>query len=95
MEPLKAHLFICTNSPNKEGKCGNKNSEDLRAQVKDLCKKQPWSKEVRINASGCLGQCERGISAVLYPEGRWFLDLKATDAEILFKAVKETAEKHK
>jgi (2Fe-2S) ferredoxin len=56
---------------------------------------EPWSKEVRVNASGCLGHCERGISAVLYPQGEWFFDLTDSSTDLLFAAVKAAVEKSK
>ena len=85
MTGYKTHLFICTNSPDKEGKCGSTGSENMRRDLKEQCKNE-FGKEVRVNASGCLGYCEHGIAAVIYPEGDWMLDLKATDgAKILEK----------
>ena len=27
---------------------------------------------IRVQKSGCLSQCERGISCVVYPEGVWY-----------------------
>ncbi|MBX9767538.1 MAG: (2Fe-2S) ferredoxin domain-containing protein [Bdellovibrionales bacterium] len=80
------HLFICTNT--REGKecCSAKGAEALRAEVKDLCKKNGW-KGVRVNASGCLGHCERGIAAVLYPAGEWLVELGPEDADKLVGAV--------
>lgn len=76
---MKCHLFICTNSPNKPNKCGSKNAELLRQKIKDTCKEKysaESASEIRINSAGCLGQCERGIAAVLYPKDQWFYDLK-------------------
>ena len=87
MTEYKAHLFICTNSPDKEGKCGHKNSEDMRRQIKERCSKE-FGKTVRINSSGCLGFCEKGISAVLYPQGKWFFNLTSNDSEKLYQEVK-------
>lgn len=92
---MKAHLFICTNGKDMQGKCGHKNSETLRKQLKETCSKQPWAKEVRINAAGCLGQCENGIAAVLYPQGIWKTNLKETDHDLLFNLVKDSLEKDK
>lgn len=89
MSKFKAHLFVCTNSPDKEGKCGHKNSELLRRQVKELASKQAWAKDVRINSAGCLGFCEHGIAAVLYPQNEWLLDLKESDSEKLLSLVAE------
>ena len=99
MSEFKAHVFVCTNSPDKEGRCGHKNAEKLRRDIKDLCKKENWSTDVRINSAGCLGHCERGIAAVIYPQNQWFFDLQESDSEKVFIAVasalNELAEKHK
>ena len=27
---------------------------------------------IRVQKAGCLGQCEQGISCVVYPEGVWY-----------------------
>lgn len=91
MPELKSHLFVCTNMPETKGRCGHLNSEAMRRELKERCKGQEWGKDVRINASGCLGHCERGIAAVLYPQGEWFFDLTNKDEETLFKAVEATA----
>lgn len=87
---FKTHLFVCTNSPDKPGKCGHKNAEDLRRRLKERCK-GPFGKEVRVNAAGCLGHCENGIAAVIYPEAKWFLNLEnsTTDEDRLFEAVSQ------
>lgn len=91
----KAHLFICTHSRDKGESCGEKGSADLRDTVKKACKKFPGT---RVNAAGCLGQCERGIASVLYSSDpvppRWFLELKADDSEKLIAVVKKHMSEH-
>lgn len=74
----KVHLFICTNQRDKGACCAGRGSAQLRDAVKKRCKQVLGEKavDVRVNASGCLGHCEKGIVAVLYPEGKWFFDLK-------------------
>lgn len=74
-----AHLFICTNrKPDGKPSCAPKNSEALRDRVKSAASKlseaQPGRK-IRVNASGCLGQCSKGIAAVCYPKGEWLVEL--------------------
>jgi (2Fe-2S) ferredoxin len=86
MTGYKNHLFICTNAPDKEGKCGSKGSEALRQDIKKTCQ-QAFGKEVRVNASGCLGYCEQGIAAVLYPSGKWLLGLKDTDQNTILDLI--------
>lgn len=84
-----AHLFICTNT--KEGRecCAAKGASQLRDALKTVSKDptKGWVGRVRVNNSGCLGPCERGINAVLYPQGQWFHNLKSTDAQVLIDAV--------
>lgn len=90
----KAHLFICTNGTGlgpdgkgMPGKCGAKNAEGLWQQVKAEARKAPWASEVRINKSGCLGQCERGIACVIYPQNEWHLDQTENSAADLLREV--------
>lgn len=94
MTGYKTHLFICTNAPNKEGKCGSKGAEDLRRDVKEICKDK-FGKDVRVNASGCLGYCERGIAAVVYPAGEWLFDLNKKDVDALVHKVEDHQKKLK
>lgn len=89
----KTHVFICTNSPDKKGKCGHEGSEDLRRNLKDRCKDAFGKDAVRVNSAGCLGQCERGIAAVIYPEGRWLLDLKKNDEDAIFEEIRKCVER--
>ncbi len=79
MSKFNCHLFICTNGIDREGKCGHKGSEELRQKIKNEFAVESKDKKVRVNASGCLGFCEQGIAAVIYPQGEWFLELKNSD----------------
>ena len=60
----------------------------MRRQVKEACSKE-YGKSVRVNASGCLGYCEHGIAAVVYPAGEWLLDLEKTDGPKLVDLVRK------
>lgn len=88
VKTFEAHLFICTNRRENGECCASKGSEELREKLKKTAKAR-WGKRVRVNAAGCLGHCERGIAAVLYPEGRWFVDLKKDDVEPLERALEQ------
>ena len=91
MVGYKSHLFVCTNSPDREGKCGSKGAEKLRMEMKEKCR-EAFGKDVRVSGSGCLGYCEQGIAAVIYPKTDWHLNLQNTDGEELFAAVKKSLE---
>jgi predicted metal-binding protein len=72
----KTHVFVCTNTRQSGQSCGPQGGAALRDTLKARCKAHPDLKAVRINAAACLGQCERGVAAVIYPAGEWHLDLK-------------------
>lgn len=81
-KPYHTHLFICTNGqPDQPGKCAHKGSLDLLQNVKKNA--MDLGPGLRINRSGCLGQCEKGITAVLYPQGQWFYQLNKDDDSTL------------
>jgi (2Fe-2S) ferredoxin len=72
---FKYHMFFCTNQRNDGAKC----CEDAQAsQMRDYAKQRVKdlglnaAGGVRINNAGCLGLCEKGPVAVIYPEGVWY-----------------------
>ncbi len=68
------HVFCCTNrraDDHKRGSCAAKDSEKLRDYMKARAKELGIA-ETRINAAGCLDQCEQGPVMVIYPEGVWY-----------------------
>lgn len=89
---LEAHLFICTNQKGAGENCGSKDSQKLRDGLKNWAKEThpEWKGRVRVNSSGCLGHCKRGITAVLYPEARWFTQLKQDDHALLAQALTDS-----
>ena len=87
----KAHLFICTHLRESDDECcGSKGAEDLRLEIKELAKKRWTNGEVKVSRSGCLGQCNRGISAVLYPQGKWLVEINSKDSSNLLKELEKS-----
>lgn len=94
MSELKAHLFVCTsctyNRPD-----GTESSPDeahrMRKNLKNRARELYSKKEVRVSASTCLGECDHGIAAVMYPKGEWHLRLKPSDEDKLFTSLTEEA----
>lgn len=91
---LDAHLFVCTNTKQNGASCGAKGSAELRDQLKEWAAKDhpEWRGRVRVNASGCLGQCARGIAAVLYPQGKWMTGLVKDDGAQLQRILAEAVD---
>lgn len=92
---LDAHLFVCTNTKALGKSCGASNSAVLRDQVKKICQDpaRGWHGRVRINASGCLGRCEKGITAVLYPHGKWLENLQSDSTTPVLEILSEALDK--
>jgi len=79
--PFKYHVFFCTNiRENGESACGQHNSQEMRDYAKQLCKEKNLH-TVRINQSGCLGRCEFGPVAVVYPENTWYTFVDKEDID--------------
>lgn len=92
-QALDVHLFVCTNRKERGDCCAARGGGELRDAAKTLAAQTPeWKGRVRVNASGCLGHCERGIAAVVYPQARWFTELSSTDAPRLVEAIREAIE---
>ncbi len=77
------HIFICTNvRPELAGaSCGRSRSNELLFRLRQLAMEMGIIDRVRINATDCLGPCEKGPTAVVYPEGHWYAGLQPEDAE--------------
>jgi len=91
---LTAHLFICTHLRENAESCGGRGSAELRDRVKAACKSISLQEgqKIRVNSAGCLGHCEKGIVAVLYPEGKWRTHLSKDNAELLVEDVRASLE---
>ena len=79
------HLFICNHRRSEDASCGGSGGEELKQKVKKACSKfKGADSSIRVNSSGCLGRCEEGIAAVLYPAGEWFTHIKNDDEGAAF-----------
>ncbi len=88
-KPIK-HLFICTKCTYIKPDHSESSPEEavnLRKNLKNRIRETDKKDQVQVTASGCLGRCEHGISAVLYPEGKWLTNLRPSDEENLFESL--------
>jgi len=96
MPQLSAQLFICTSCTYKKDNGEMSSEEDAKKLRKDVKTKiaECFNREiVRVSACQCLGECENGIAAVLYPSGDWKLNLRPENQEELLKAIKDKVSK--
>ena len=91
MPSFQRHVFVCINErapDNPKGSCKQKGGVDVRDKLKAELKARGLSTEVRANNAGCLDQCERGVSVVVYPEQVWYGGVTVDDvAEIVERHV--------
>ncbi len=74
MPPFDKHLFICCNrreAGHPRGCCDPSGSEALHKAFKKALAER-GVKRVRANKSGCLDQCEKGPTVVVYPDAVWY-----------------------
>jgi (2Fe-2S) ferredoxin len=86
---LERHVFICVNRRepgNPKGSCAEKGSEAVRDEFKRVLHDQGLKKRVRANAAGCLDQCARGVSVVVYPEQVWYGGVTVDDVDEIVRS---------
>lgn len=88
MLKLVRHIFVCTNR-RAEGApcCAAKGSEELLKALKMEVAKAKLKGVVRVNESKCLDQCDRGCTAVVYPEATWYGHLTLEDVPALVRHI--------
>jgi (2Fe-2S) ferredoxin len=90
MPSLQRHVFVCINErapDNPKGSCKLKGGVDVRDRLKAELSSRGLSKVIRANNAGCLDQCERGVTVVVYPEQVWYGHVTPED-------IPEIVEKH-
>ncbi|HOW72046.1 MAG TPA: (2Fe-2S) ferredoxin domain-containing protein [Phycisphaerae bacterium] len=75
MPGFERHVFVCTNvrpDGHPRGSCAARQGEAVREALKQAISSRGLNRRVRINAAGCLDQCEHGPTLVIYPEAVWY-----------------------
>ena len=81
-QPFEKHIFICCNRrelTNPRGSCDPAGEERLQKAFKKALAERGLHR-VRANKSGCLDQCEKGPSVVVYPDNVWYG--RVTEADV-------------
>ncbi|MFM8532495.1 MAG: (2Fe-2S) ferredoxin domain-containing protein [Acidimicrobiia bacterium] len=82
MPPFDKHLFICCNrrdAGHPRGSCDPAGSDALQKAFKKSLAER-GVRRVRANKAGCLDQCEKGPTVVVYPDNVWYG--KVTEADV-------------
>ncbi|MGD9544660.1 MAG: ferredoxin [Methylocystis sp.] len=91
IKPFRRHVFVCVNKRDGRSACEDHGAKEALAKAKEAVKALPYAKRegVRLSQSGCLGQCEHGPVAVVYPGGEW---ISYSSADELVRFVLEAIE---
>jgi (2Fe-2S) ferredoxin len=73
IEAFRHHVFVCTNKRDGRPACEDHGAKDALAFAKEAVKTLPAADRsgVRLSQSGCLGRCDHGPVAVVYPARKW------------------------
>jgi (2Fe-2S) ferredoxin len=76
------HIFCCVNerAGNERTSCKKKDSHLFRNYIKQKVNDRNI-KNVRVNQSGCLDECEACTVIVIYPQGIWYKCENFKDAD--------------
>ena len=81
---FERHIFFCLNErKNGEINCAQHQARNAFDQCKQKIRNADLSGQgqVRVNQAGCLGRCDQGPVAVVYPEGTWYTYVDEADID--------------
>src|SRR5262245_24434612 len=84
MAKFQRHLFICTNvrgPDDPRGSCTARGSAEVAEKLKEKAHACGLKRSVRVNKAGCLDQCAKGVTIVVYPEAVWYGGVKTSDVD--------------
>jgi len=82
MKPKK-HIFVCTHDRppgDPRGSCKERGAKAVLDALKGELFENDLLGEVKASGASCLGQCEHGVTAVVYPDATWYAKLQVEDA---------------
>jgi len=79
MKRIRSQILLCAG-----GSCVSSGSLSVRDAFQDELQKSGLENEIEVVSTGCMGMCEIGPIAVIYPEGVFYQKVKVEDvAEIV------------
>ena len=84
MAKFQRHLFLCIHDRGEDAgraSCAHRGSAEVAKALKIKAYERGLKRIVRVNKAGCLDQCERGTTCVVYPEGTWYGGVTLDDVD--------------
>ncbi len=87
IKSFKTQLFVCTNPSGCAFLGGQKLRDDIKFKLIQKLGVEKFKKNVRINNSGCLGDCSEGIAACQMPQNNFWTNLTPKDSARMIEEV--------
>ena len=84
MASFERHIFVCINERTAEdprGYCAAVGGLEVAAKMKIAAYERGLKRVVRVNKAGCLDQCARGVTCVVYPDNVWYGGVTVDDVD--------------
>ena len=76
MDAIRAHILVCAGAA-----CVSSGCREIRDAIVVKVKEYGLQEEVKVIETGCVGSCDLGPLALVYPEGIFYQKLKPEDAD--------------
>jgi NADH-quinone oxidoreductase subunit F len=76
MESTRAHVLVCAGAA-----CVSSGCRQIRDAIVNKVVEEKLQDEIKVIETGCIGSCDLGPLALIYPEGVLYQKLKPEDAE--------------
>lgn len=89
MGRFERHVFVCVNertADDPRGCCLARGAADVADALKAGVHARGLKGRVRVNKAGCLDQCARGCSIVVYPEAVWYGHVTPADVDEIIES---------
>ena len=78
--PYQKSIFVCTNDRQGEkASCGDHQGEAVFRELRNIAKARGHHPNIRVAQAKCLGQCNKGVNIMVYPDDVWFSGIKLSD----------------
>ena len=80
--PYQRQIFVCTHDANGEkASCGDHQGAEVFRQLREIAKERKLHPQIRVAQAKCLGQCQKGVNIMVYPENVWLSDVRLNDVQ--------------
>jgi len=82
MARLQRTIFVCTRKRedgSKKACCGARGAEEVLEAFKLATAERGMKRVFRATSSGCLDQCDLGVTVVVYPDDVWYGGVTVAD----------------